>query len=88
MDESTKTKIAISSRMDAFASAVSAGMMSVNEARAAFSFPPLYEIDKEAEAELNAPDPQWPNHTHCPNCGAPVNPHKIKCEYCDSYYRY
>ena len=24
--------------------------------------------------------------THCVNCGAPINPHVDKCEYCDSYY--
>ena len=24
--------------------------------------------------------------THCQNCGAPVNPHAEKCEYCDTYY--
>lgn len=23
---------------------------------------------------------------NCPNCGAPINPHKEKCEYCDTYY--
>ena len=25
-------------------------------------------------------------HHNCPNCGAPINPHKEKCEYCDTYY--
>ena len=24
--------------------------------------------------------------TNCVNCGAPINPHVEKCEYCDSYY--
>ena len=24
---------------------------------------------------------------NCPNCGAPINPHKEKCEYCDTYYQ-
>ncbi len=23
---------------------------------------------------------------NCPHCGAPVNPHKAQCEYCDCYY--
>ena len=23
---------------------------------------------------------------NCPNCGAPINLHKEKCEYCDTYY--
>lgn len=22
---------------------------------------------------------------NCPNCGAPINPYKEKCEYCDTY---
>ena len=28
------------------------------------------------------------NPSHCPNCGAPIIPHKDKCEYCDTYYQY
>lgn len=24
--------------------------------------------------------------THCPHCGAPVNPYEEKCDYCDCYY--
>lgn len=24
--------------------------------------------------------------SHCPYCGAPINPYKIKCEYCGCYY--
>ena len=24
--------------------------------------------------------------SHCPHCGAPVNPYKDKCEYCECYY--
>lgn len=25
--------------------------------------------------------------THCANCGAPLNPTKARCEYCNSYYK-
>mgnify|MGYP003310972179 FL=1 len=25
------------------------------------------------------------NYTNCKNCGAPINPHKNKCEYCDTF---
>lgn len=24
---------------------------------------------------------------HCENCGAPLNPAKARCEYCNSYYK-
>ena len=24
--------------------------------------------------------------SHCPHCGAPVNPYKEKCDYCGCYY--
>lgn len=24
--------------------------------------------------------------THCPNCGAPIDPTRDRCEYCDSAY--
>lgn len=24
--------------------------------------------------------------SHCPHCGAPINPYKDKCEYCECYY--
>ena len=27
-----------------------------------------------------------PIQTHCSGCGAPVNPHHEKCEYCGTYY--
>jgi hypothetical protein len=23
---------------------------------------------------------------NCPNCGAPINPYKERCEYCDTYH--
>lgn len=24
--------------------------------------------------------------SHCSSCGAPVNPYRVKCEYCECYY--
>lgn len=24
--------------------------------------------------------------SYCPHCGAPINPYKVKCEYCECYY--
>ena len=24
--------------------------------------------------------------SHCSHCGAPINPYRVKCEYCECYY--
>lgn len=50
---------------------------------------PLYEsikdFDLDSENKINTKN-NLQIQTHCHNCGAPVNPHLEKCEYCGTYY--
>lgn len=46
-----------------------------------------YDDSNEEYTQTNSQiQTNLPIQTHCSGCGAPVNPHHEKCEYCGTYY--
>lgn len=47
---------------------------------------PLYESVKDYNCHEEQKKHITKSQTHCNSCGAPINPHLEKCEYCGTYY--
>jgi uncharacterized OB-fold protein len=53
---------------------------------------PIGNIDQEpvysrTDLRYSSPHIKKKIQAHCENCGAPLNPAKARCEYCNSYYK-
>ena len=44
-----------------------------------------YEIDNTVENTVGITEIKKPPK-NCPNCGGIINPYKLKCEFCGTYY--